>query len=436
MGPALAATGRYHATVRLPHSWLGSFGARLSGGLSADFGRLWASSAASNLSDGIILVALPLIAVRLGASPGELAGVFVASQVPSLFLGLVAGGLADRLDRRRTMVAVQILRVAVVGALGLLAATGGLSLLALAAAAFVFGVGEAFFDTNAQSIVPMVAGRDRLVAANGRLFAVETVMNSFVGPPLGGVLIALSVPLALASTAAGFALAALGLLLLSGHYRPAGTGARRSLLGEIGEGIAYLARHPLLLTLTSMVALGRFGSAAWFALGALFAVAPGPMGLTEPQYGLLLTTFGIGSLVGSTVTGTIVARLGRPRTLLVATLVFGLGILVPALTAAVLPVALGSFAAGVAVMAWNITNVSLRQALLPLGLMGRVHATHRFAANVAGLAGAALAGVVGETIGLEAAFAAGAAFVLLGLLGGLVVTEGRIAAAEAEAAAA
>ena len=405
--------------------------AAFAGGLSSNFWKLWGSSASANLADGIVRVALPLIAVRLTSSPAEVAGVAVAFQVPMLLFGLVAGGLADRLDRRWTMLAVQLLRVVVIGSLAALALADALSLPVLYVAAFVIGSGETFFDTNAQSILPAIVGRDRLVTANGRLFAAETVMNSFVGPPLGGLLLVIAVPLALAGAAVGFAFAAIGLLLLSGTYRAARDEPSRQLVVEIGEGIGYLLRHRLLLTLSGMVALGRMGSAAIFALLALYAVAPGPLGLSEPQYGLLLVTFGAGSVVGSFVTGRAVQLFGRPGVLTLATVVFGLGILVPALTTEPLIVGGGFFVAGIAVMAWNVTNVSLRQSILPVRLMGRVHATHRFMANAAGLLGAVTAGAVGEAFGLRAAFAIGAGIVLLGVLGRLVVTEDRIRAAEA-----
>lgn len=417
-------------TALRPRTLLRVFG----GGLTANFWKLWSSSLAANLADGITVVAIPLIAIRLTSSPAEIAGVAVAAQIPMLLFGLVAGGLADRLDRRWTMFAVQLLRVAVIAALTALAVADALTMPIIYATVFVVGAGEAFFDTNAQSIIPALVGRDRLVGANGRLFAAETVMNSFVGPPLGGLLIALSVPLALAAGAAGYALAALGLLLIVGSFRAEREGPTRRLHVEIGEGIGYLLQHRLLLTLSAMVALWRLGGAGFFALLALYAVAPGPMGLSEPGYGLLLVTFGVGSLVGSFITGRVVKRLGRPQVLILATIVFATGMLVPALTAEPIVVGAGFFVAGIAIMAWNVTNVSLRQSILPSRLMGRVHATHRFIANAAGLLGAVAAGVIGEALGVRVVFAIGAAIVVLGVLGRLVVTEDHIRAAEAAVA--
>lgn len=406
------------------------------GGLPPNFWKLWGSSVLANLADGIILVAVPLIAVRLTSSPAAVAGVTVAAQIPMLLLGLVAGGLADRLDRRWTMFAVQVLRVVVIGGLTVLAVADALSMPVLYAAVFILGSGEAFFDTNAQSILPAVAGRERLVAANGRLFGAETVMNTFVGPPFGGLLVAISVPVALGSITAGFVLAGLGLLLMTGSFRAEGRGSRRPLGLEIAEGIAYLARHRLLMTLSAMVAIGRLGGAGLFALLALYAVAPGPMGLSEPGYGLLLVTLGAGSLVGSLVVGRAVALLGRPGVLMLSTVVFAVGCSVPAFTADARIVGAGFFVFGIAIMTWNVTNVSLRQSILPERLMGRVHATHRTLANLAGVVGASLAGLVGEAFGLPAVFAIGGFVVLLGLLGWFVVTDDRIRVAEADAEAA
>src|SRR5687768_2886910 len=406
----------------------------LGGGLNVNFWKLWGSSVAANLADGITAIAIPLIALTLTRSPAEIAAVTVAAQLPLLLFGLIAGGLADRLDRRWTMFLVQLLRVAVVGTLTVLALANALSMPIIYAAAFTIGAGEAFFDTNAQSILPAIVGRERLVIANSRLFAAETVMNQFVGPPVGGLLIALSVPLALGAGAVGYALAAVGLLVIVGSFRAERMGPPRRLHVEIGEGIGYLARHPLLLRLSSMVALGRLGSTGFFALLALYAVAPGPMGLSEPGFGLLLVAIGLGSLVGSFVVGRAVDLFGRPGVLMLSTVVFSGTLIIPALTPEPLTVGIGFFIGGIAIMTWNVTNVSLRQSILPSHLMGRVHATHRFMANGAGFIGAVLAGVVGETLGLPAVFAIGAAIVLLGLFGRVIVTEERIRAAEAEAA--
>src|SRR5689334_21006955 len=124
------------------------------GGLPADYWRLWSSSAASNLADGVFWIAFPLLAVGLTDSPAAIAGVAIAGRLPWLVFVLLAGALADRLDRRRTMVGVALLRTVVAVLLGIGVATGTLTLPMLYVAAFVLGVGETLFDTAAQSIMP------------------------------------------------------------------------------------------------------------------------------------------------------------------------------------------------------------------------------------------------------------------------------------------
>ena len=271
--------------------------------LPGAFWRLWVATAISNLADGIVWLMIPVLAVQMGAGPGELALVTIADRGPMLVLGLLAGGLADRHDRRRTMVAVQVLRI--VAALGLLAVAfaGTLTIPALILAALLFGTGEVFFDTNAQALVAVLVRPERLVRANARLDAVTTIGNTFVGPPLGGVLVAISVVLALSITTGAFAVAAVLLLLIPGAFRPEVAGPRRHLALEIREGLTFLERHPLLRTLSTMTALQHAGLGAVFTVMPLYALAPGPIGLTPGEYGLLLAAWGAGALAGAAVQG-------------------------------------------------------------------------------------------------------------------------------------
>src|SRR5829696_8580336 len=117
------------------------------GRLGANYWKLWSASAASNLADGVFWIAFPLLAVRLTDSPVLIAGVAVVGRLPWLVFVLVAGALADRLDRRRTIVAVALLRTAIALAIGLAVMTGTDTLPMLYVAAFALGVGETLFDT-------------------------------------------------------------------------------------------------------------------------------------------------------------------------------------------------------------------------------------------------------------------------------------------------
>ena len=129
------------------------------------------------------------------------------------------------------------------------------------------------------------------------------IANTFVGPPLGGVLLAVSAVLALSVATGAFALAAVLLLLIPGTFRPAAVGPRRHLAVEIRDGLSFLGQHPLLRTLSSMTALQHAGLAAVFTVMPLYALAPGPVGLTPGGFGLLLAAWGAGALAGAAVAG-------------------------------------------------------------------------------------------------------------------------------------
>ncbi len=401
-------------------------------GLPANYWRLWGSSAASNLADGLFVVALPLLAVRLTDSPILIAGLAIAGRLPWLVFVLIAGALADRLDRRKTMRNVQLFRVAMLVLLSSLALANGLSLPILYVAAFALGVGETLFDTAAQSILPSIVDKDRLATANGRLYAVELMMNQFVGPPLGGILIGISVPLVLASSVIGYALAALGLTLIVGSFKPVRTGPPTRLTSDIAEGLRYLVHHRVLRTLAIMVGVANLAMTATFAVFVLYAVAPGPMGLSEAGFGLLLTTFAIGSLIGSLVAAPLERRFGRVPLVFFSVLVISVTTAVPAFTTSALAIGAVYVLAGLFIVVWNVITVSLRQRIVPDQLLGRVNAGYRLLAWGTQPIGALLGGVVGELFGLPAVFIMGGGLVLSLLLARIVIDEPALVAAEAE----
>ena len=403
---------------------------RLGGGLPAAYWKLWLASAGSNLADGIFWIALPLLAITLTDSPALVAGVTVASRLPWLLFALVAGALADRLDRRRTMVVVDLFRAGLLGALAAAAFAGLASLPMLYVVAFALGVAETLFDTSAQSIMPNIVEGDRLSRANGRLYAVELTMNQFVGPPLGGFLAATGVALAFGTGAAAYLLAAVSLFTIAGAFRPVREGPPTRIHQEIAEGLRYLFGHPLLRVLAIMVGVGNLASSAVFSVLVLYAVSPGPLGLNEVGFGLLMTAGAIGSLFGTFLVEPLERRLGRANLLAVSMVAFTLPILTPGLTTNVAIVAGAMVIGGLIGIAWNVVTVSLRQRIVPDRLLGRLNASYRLLAWGTMPIGAALGGLVGETLGLRAVFLIFGASQLLLLLGRLVVTDDAIRAAE------
>ncbi|HET8787566.1 MAG TPA: MFS transporter, partial [Actinomycetes bacterium] len=136
--------------------------------LGPNFHKALAASGSSNLSDGVFQVGLPLLAVQLTRSPLLIAGVSVAARLPWL-LALVAGALADRLDRRQTMVRVDLFRAVLLGGLALAVAADLATLAMLYVVALLLGLAETLFDTSAQSLLPAIVSRDDLTVANSRL---------------------------------------------------------------------------------------------------------------------------------------------------------------------------------------------------------------------------------------------------------------------------
>ena len=372
--------------------------------LNRNFRRLITATGLSNLADGIFQIVLPLVALEITRDPGAFAAVTLVGRLPWLLVALPAGALADRLDRRRTMLRVDAGRMLVIAALAVVVAAGREELWMLYVVAFALGTVETLHDTAAQSIVPNVVEPDLLSRANSRQFAVELTANQFVGPPVGGLLAAVTLAGALSASAAGYGLAAVALTLLVGRFRPVRSSARSSLRTDIVEGVRYLAHHRLLRTLAICVGISNLASTAMVAVLPLYAVAPGPMGLSPAGFGLLLTTFAAGSLVGTFLVEPLEKRLGRRRTLLLAMGVSPVMGLVPALTANVPLVGVAFFVTTALSIGWNVITVSLRQRIVPDHLLGRVNAGYRLVAWGTMPIGAAVGGVIGERLGLTAVF--------------------------------
>ncbi|MPY12227.1 MFS transporter [Arthrobacter bussei] len=373
--------------------------------LGASYWKLWASSGLSNLADGVFKIALPLLAIQLTQSPVLIAGLSVAATLPWLLFALIAGALADRLDRRKLMVWANlgraVLPALLVGAILL----GWGSLWALYVVALTVGVAETLYDTSAQSILPQVVHRDQLSRANGRLYGVELITNQFIGPPLGGLLVALGVVAAFAMPAALWLVAAGGLIMIRGSFRTERE-HKTTLRFDIGEGLRFLRDHRILRTLAVMTGVFNFASSAAFAVLVLFAVGPAsPMGLSATSFGLFLTTSAVGAFVGSIIAERVEARLGRSASLTVAIVGVALFVGAPAITDN--PYVLGPifFVGGMLIVLWNVITVSLRQRITPDNLLGRVNSAYRLLAWGTMPLGATAGGLLAQWLGLQVMFA-------------------------------
>lgn len=370
--------------------------------ISPQYWKVWAGSAFSNLSDGVYLVAAPLLAASLTRDPVLVAGVSFAFGLPWLIFPLVSGALVDRLDRRVIMGAGNVCRAALVGSLGLLVMFGWESLPLLYAVFFLLGTIETMYDNAAQAIIPAVAGRENLEKANGRLYAVELVNNQFVGPSLGGFLFGVAAAIPFLFGAGAFAAASAMVLSLRGSFRPMKEegSAPTTLLSEIGEGLRWLWRHRLLRLLAVVLGVQNMVAQAVFAIMVLFA--QDRLGLGAFGYGVLLTSLAVGGVLGSFTSERIIGFLGSGRTLFLC--VISQTVIFATFASTESPFLVGAMLAfgGVMIVVWNVVTVSLRQSIIPENLFGRVNSVYRMLGWGSIPLGALLGGFLAREFGIAA----------------------------------
>lgn len=402
--------------------------------LGRSFWTLVTSSGLSNLADGVFKVALPLLAIQYTRSPALVAGLELVRSLPWLLGSLHVGALIDRLDRRRTMVGANAARAGFVAVPAIAIAANGGSLWLLYAAAVGTGVAEVFNDTAGQSIIPSLVPRARLDQANGRLYAVELGAQEFAGPPIAGALVAIALALSFAASAALWIVALIALITLRGTFRPLRDGPRTTIRSDVREGLSFIINRPVLRTMALMVGMSNLAASAVGVVLVLFAVGPdSPMGLTEPQFGILFAVLAAGGLVGGLVAERVQRRIGRARSLTLSVLGTILFVTTPAITTNVAVIAAVLFASGITLMLWNITTVSFRQRVTPDHLLGRVNSAYRLVAWGTRPLGAALGGALGEWLGVRSVFAIMGLITVTVLIPNRRITEHALTAAERDA---
>ena len=384
--------------------------------LPGPFHRLFAASTTSNLADGLVLVGVPLLALRTTREPVLISGIQAVFTLPWLLFALQAGALADRRGRRGLLIGAATLRGVVLALAGAAALTGNLTLAAIYLAVFVVGIGEVLFDTTSQSLVPAMVAREDLGRANGRLIGAQTVMNNFVGAPLAGVLVGLAGAAVLLGPAALYLAAALLLARLPQRYQPEAR-PPATMRADIGEGLRHLLHHPTLRSLGLLGGVLNLANAAYFGVIVLFVVGEGsPMGLPEVAFGGLAAMLAAGSVTGSLLAARVEARFGPRRTLLTGVASTSLLMLTPLVTTAVAPIAAMAFLLGLTSVLVNVVAVSSRQRIVPGALLGRVNASFRLLVMGAMPLGAAVGGVIASATDLRVTFATAVALQLLALV--------------------
>jgi MFS family permease len=384
------------------------------------FFKLWVGETVSLFGSQITTLALPLTAVlTLQATPAQLGVLNAARYAPFLLVTLFAGVWVDRGRRRPVLVGANLGRMVLLLLIPLAAVSGLLRVEYLYVVAFLVGVLTVFFDLAYQSFLPSLVRREHLVWGNSRLQASASTAE-IGGPGLGGVLVELvTAPFALLFDALSFLVSAISLALIRApESTPTPPADRGGLRAEIGEGLRVTFGNRYLRAIAGEAATFNLFEQAILTLFVLYATRE--LGMGAGVLGLTIATGGVGALVGSLVAGYAASRFGLGAALVGSmTLACVAPLLIP-LTGGDLAVAvplllLAFLAYGIGLGISSVHAVSLRQAVTPDGLLGRMNASYRFLVYGAIPLGALFGGVLGETIGLRPALVVSVLGLLLAL---------------------
>jgi MFS family permease len=391
---------------------------------NGNFLKFWAGETISLFGAQVTLLALPLTAVlALHGGPGELGFIRFLQFFPYLVFGLPFGVWVDRSRRRPVMIGANLVRLILIGLVPILAALGQLSVAVLFVITFGVGTASVLFDVTWMSYVPtLVEGnRDFLIAANTKLGATSSAADA-AGPGLGGALVsAFTAPIAMAVNAASYAVSIVSLLLIRlPEQRPART--QRRLVAELSDGLRFVFGNRYLRVVAAVGAASNFFLSATLAMFVLYAVDQ--RGISPGLLGVILSATGVGGVLGALSAGRLIRQLGIGRTY---TLTLSLTFLAPL----VIPAAHGStvvlvllyisafFLAYGGMSVANVVVLSLRQAITPTPLMGRMNAAMRTVMFGLAALGGPFGGTMGSLIGLRGALwvsAVGSALILVPLV--------------------
>ena len=365
--------------------------------LGNSYWRLWTATAISNLGDGVSSVAYPWIASAVTRSPLLIAAAGFASRLPWLIFTLHAGVLTDRFDRRKLIVAMDSARGVLtlfVGAIVLfnkdsLPSLNDLTTLTdlktnwplyitLLLTAFLFGLAEVLRDNSAQTLMPSVVEKENLEKANGRMWSAESLTNSFIGPPLGSLIVGIAVFLPFFFDAASFFVAVALIATLSGSFKPVQDLPKEKInfKVEIKEGFAWLWSHKLLRPLAFI--LGSMNGVGTMVGAAFILFAQEVLHTTVFVFAILGTAGAIGGIIGGLLAPKISEKFGSGPSLWFALAMGPIGAVLIGTTIYWQVVWVVTLFESLAAILWNTITVSLRQSIIPSHLLGRVNSVYRF----------------------------------------------------------
>lgn len=343
------------------------------------FNRMWAASIISNLSDGVLLAAAPLLAIALTDNTVLISAVGACVSLPWLLFAIPIGAIVDRADRRHILATANSTRGVVVGLLALSIAFDIVNIYQLMLSAFIIGICEVASDTTSQSLIPQVLDKENFEKGNSRLSISEVVVQGFIGAPMSGFLYATAIALPFFFNSLGFIVAALLALSIPIQHlqiaREKSAEPKKSFREDMKFGINYLVNDRTLRRLVLTTSFIGVCYSMATATMVLFLVKE--LDLPKQLFGVMLTVQGIGAIVGGVVAPKASAKFGRSRVMTFGIVSSSILILLqgfaPNYFVSVALGSLGSFT----ISQWNILLMSTYQTVIPKEIYGRIHGTRR-----------------------------------------------------------
>ncbi len=369
--------------------------------LGTGFRWLLGSSWVTNLGDGIVLAAGPLLVASMTDDARLVALGATLQWLPPLLFGLLAGALSDRLDRRRLVIVMNLVRALVLAVLATAVVTDQVTVVVVLAALFLLGTSEVFADNTASTLLPMLVHRDDLAIANSRLQAGFITVNQLAGPPLGAALFTAGAALPFASEAV---LVVAGAVLVSRVRLPAHAEERpETHIGrDIAEGLRFSLRHPAVRTL--ILTIFTFNITFGAAWSVLVLYATRRLGMGEVGFGLLTTVSAAGGLVATMAYGWITRHVSLADLMRIGLVIETLTHVALALTTVPWVAMAIMFVFGAHAFVWGTTSMTVRQRAVPLRLQGRVNSVNLIGSFGGLVLGSVVGGSLAEHYGVTSPF--------------------------------
>jgi len=369
--------------------------------LGPAFNRLFSASVISNLSDGLLAVAAPLLAISLTKDPVLISMLSAFVMLPWLLFAIPIGLIVDRSNKRLLITLTNSIRFITAGLVALAISTDTIMIYWLLLATFLIGTCEVATDTAAQSLIPVILEKKNFEKANSRMNIAETVIQNFIGAPLSGFLYATAIVLPFILNSLGFLIAAIFVFMIPAHLISQGSSEettvleKKSFISEIKFGLNYLWNdRPLRRLVATTTSLGLFYS---LSTSTLILFITEILEVQAKYFGVLMAGAGSGGVLGGVLTPVLSKKFGRGAVLAVAIFISSITVLFQGLSPNVWVFGVIGFISTFSITNWNILLMSCYQVLIPAELYGRIHGARRtFVWGVMPI-GALLGGVIAHS---------------------------------------